>query len=81
MINNKSFKVDLAKTVKRCLNDGNEDEAFQTVSETKDVLKWRDEGYWNCTLIHYATHSFKNGDNRNTFLEKIFKDKKVVIIY
>ena len=64
----------MAKAVTRCLKDRYEDEAFQKVSETKDVLKWRDEECDNYTLIHYAASG-----NRNTFLEKIFKDKKVVI--
>ena len=66
----------MAKTVKQCLERGNEDEAFHKVSETKDVLKWRDEGNINMTLIHHAAYN-----NRNTFLQKLFEDEEVFIIF
>ena len=71
--NNESFQAELAKRAKECLTE--EDEAFNLVLKDQDVMKWRDEEYYNWTLIHYAA-TF----NYNTFLEKLFKDEKVVII-
>ena len=74
-MNNESFQVNLAERIKHFLKEEREDEAIEEVAKNKDVMKWRDEEWYNVTLIHYAARY-----NCNTFLEMIFKDEKVVII-
>ena len=51
-----------------------ENEAIERVDTY--VMKWRDEGDANWTLIHHAA-----AYNCNKFLEAVFKDEKVVIIF
>ena len=64
----------MAKRVRESLRDRREDDAFQIVSKTKDVLKWNDEGFRNWTLIHWAAY-----EKCNFFLLAVFGDEKVVI--
>ena len=65
----------MAKRAKECLTERKEDEAFDLVLKDHDVMKWKNEEGTNWTLMHHAAR-----ENCNKFLEKIFKDKKVVII-
>ena len=63
----------MAKRVKRCLEEGKEDEAIEIVLRNNDVLKWRNGESHNETLMHNAADL-----NRNLFLEAVFNDEKVV---
>ena len=65
----------MAYKVKDLLYYGKVDEAFDLILKDQDVMKWKDAGCYNYTLLHKAAM-----ENCHKFLKKVFENEKVGII-
>ena len=66
------FQATLAKNVKKLLKNKNGNDAFQIVLKNNNVLRWKDEGACNCTLIYWAVV-----ENQSDFLQQLLNNEKV----